>query len=131
MAIPRIWFAVATAAVPTAVVLGLGMFGATPATASTPSTTAGSPQVEQLCARLLLADARIDRLVERINGAADAPGSLAFLNERVAQAEGRKDGARAESLRSRADLRAEQLDYLIKAKALAASTRAEYCEGAK
>ncbi|WP_018686583.1 hypothetical protein [Actinokineospora enzanensis] len=114
-----------------ALVTGMGVIGAGVAAAapSTPVTITLSPeQVGKICdQRIPKIEARVDRLVTRINGGAEVKGSSAWLKARADKERAAGREASANLLQERADRRAGRIDQLNKAKQRAEDFKTKYC----
>jgi hypothetical protein len=118
-----------------AVSLGLLLSGAGTATADEPgapatqgSITLTPEQAVQVCTRRIPATlARIDRVTERIDDDASTPGSTAWLQARLDQAQAAGRTQEADRLRLRIDGRAEKLDRLADAQAQVTAFRDANC----
>lgn len=69
-------------------------------------------RIELICARVPEIEARVQIVIDRINGDADTVGSNAWLEAAAATAEESGRDALAEGLRSRIAIRTERLDVL-------------------
>ncbi|MDH3300050.1 MAG: hypothetical protein OES24_06045 [Acidimicrobiia bacterium] len=68
-------------------VLASTVLGAGAADAATGSSSHVPPRVERACLRIPNLTMRTENVLARINGDADAPGSLLWLDDRIADAE--------------------------------------------
>jgi len=105
--------------------VALAMSAAAPALADPspdPSSTAGSTtgptgeRAKKLCGKLPQLEARVDKVLARLSGGADQPGSVEFVKKRAEKARANGHTDLATALDSRAKARADMIPVLQKKK---------------
>jgi hypothetical protein len=95
------------------------ILGATPALAATPALpeTVGPEQRQErldlACARVPNLTARVESILARIQGDADTVGSIAWLENRAAEARANGRDGLAELIENRIAVKTERIDVLV------------------
>jgi hypothetical protein len=114
--------------------VALTMSAAAPALADpSPGTSSGSSagptgeRAKKVCGKLPQLAARIDKVLARLSGGADQPGSVEFAKKRAEKARANGNTALATALDSRAKARADMIPVLQKRKADGLPKLTEWC----
>ena len=87
---------------------------AAPSPGADPSGKPTGERAQRLCARLPQLDARIDKVLARLQGGPDQPGSVEFVKKRADKARANGNTELATALDSRAKARADMIPLLQK-----------------